>query len=108
MKFLRVVFVLLLLLALAAGGAFYLVSQPYQGFQKEAFLELSRGTSTSVLAGELASAGVIRAPWMFLAVRALRPSARLQAGEYRFAEPASVWTVFDRIERGDVFYYEVT
>ena len=50
----------------------------------------------------------MRYPWQFLLVRLLRGSARLQAGEYRFAQPDTAWHIFDRIERGDVFYYELT
>jgi UPF0755 protein len=38
----------------------------------------------------------------------MRPGARLLAGEYQFSEAASVLTVFDRIARGDVFFYELT
>ncbi len=104
----RLFLLALVLLLAAAGAGVYLLSQPYQGFGKEAFLDFAKGTSTADMADQLASAGVIRSDWQFLAVRALQPKARLQAGEYRFSNPASVWTVFDRIVRGDVFYYEVT
>jgi len=45
---------------------------------------------------------------VFLAVRALRPATKLQAGEYRFAAPSSTLDVYDRIVRGDVFYYEIS
>ena len=98
----------LFLLVLAAGGLAYRLASPYQGFSHEVFLNFEKGTSTSSMAQQLAAAGVIRRRWDFLLVRALQPRARLQAGEYRFASPVSVWTVFDRIVRGDVFYYEVT
>jgi UPF0755 protein len=106
--FLRLLLVAVVLLALAAGGVAYFLTSPYQGFQHEVFLDFAKGTSTASMADQLAAAGVIRRKWDFLAVRALQPRARLQAGEYRFATPASVWTVFTRIVRGDVFYYEVT
>ena len=49
--------------------------------------------------------GVIRHPLQFLIVRALRPKATLKAGEYRFTNQAVPWEVFDRIARGDIFYY---
>jgi UPF0755 protein len=81
---------------------------PYRGFRQDVFVDFERGTSTAAMADELARQGVVRFPWQFLAVRALHPGTRLQAGEYRFTAPASAWTVFDRIVRGDVFYYEVT
>lgn len=96
-------------LALVAAGALaYLVYQPYKGFGEAVVLDIPRGTSTSSIAKQLAASGVIHYPWAFQAVRAVRPGARLQAGEYQFARAASVWTVFDRLVRGDVFFYELT
>ena len=97
-----------LVAALVAGGVYYSLAQPYKGFSNDVILDFPKGTSTSDMAAELANAGVIRSPWQFLLARAFRSSARLQAGEYRFANPASIWTVFDRIARGDVFFYELT
>lgn len=103
------VLLLFVVLVLGAGiGVVYWVSQPFQGFQKEVFLDFTKGTSTSYMASQLATAGVVRSPLSFMIVRALRPRARLQAGEYQFTHAASAWNVFDRIVRGDVFYYEVT
>jgi UPF0755 protein len=104
----RLFFVLIVLGIVAVAAAAFYLSQPYQGFQKEVFLDFEKGTSTNSMADHLAKAGVIQNRWVFLGVRALRPHARLQAGEYQFTHSASVWTVFDRIARGDVFYYEVT
>lgn len=95
-------------LAVVAGGVFYYaLFQPYQGFQNEAFIEIPMGTATRAIADQLTKAGVVRAPWQFLLARAVRPGDALQAGEYRFTKPASVWSVYDRISRGDVFFYEL-
>jgi UPF0755 protein len=91
-------------LALIVGSVFL----PYKGFQNDVYLDFPKGTSTGQMADQLAKAGVIRYSWQFLAARALRPSATLQAGEYRFKDTASTPDVFDRISRGDVFYYEIT
>lgn len=78
---------------------------PYQGFHEPAvFVELERGMGSAVIAERLAQAGVIEHAWQFRALRFLRPGAVLQAGEYRFAGPASVLEVFERIRRGDVYY----
>ena len=106
MSFLRVLFTLLLIAALAAGSLFYLLSRPYSGFSGEVFVEIPKGASTRSIAAELAANGVIAHDWEFLLARALRPSAKLQAGEYRFDAPASTLEVHGRIARGDVFYYE--
>jgi UPF0755 protein len=97
----------LIVIIVCAGVAFSL-AQPYRGFAQDTILDISKGTGTRAIAEELAGAGVIRYSWQFMIARALRPSARLQAGEYQFAKPASVWKVFDRLVRGDVFYYELT
>ncbi len=94
----------LIMVALVAGGLFL----PYRGFTKEVFLDFPKGTSTREMGLQLAKAGVIRYSWQFQLLRATRPGATLQAGEYRFSESDSVRHIFDRIARGDVFYYEVT
>jgi UPF0755 protein len=108
MRFVRLIFTLLLLVVLAAGVAYFLAARPYQGFQKPVILDFPKGTSTQSMSAQLAQAGVVQSSWQFMLARALRPKARLLAGEYQFSEPASVFTVFDRISRGDVFFYELT
>jgi UPF0755 protein len=104
----RLMFALLLAAVIGAGVVYYSVSRPYQGFQKPVILDFPKGTSTRSMSVQLAQAGVIGNSWQFLMARAMRPGARLLAGEYQFSEPASVLTVFDRIARGDVFFYELT
>jgi UPF0755 protein len=88
-----------------AAAAFSL-SLPQGNFQERTFVEIPRGGSFGV-AQALADAGVVRYRWQFLAVRLLRPRTRLLAGEYLFDKPASVWRVFDRLARGDMFYYQL-
>lgn len=103
------------LFLLAAAGAVLAVSgwvafqlfTPFAGFGEGVFIDLPRGTGTRAMASTLERSGVIRSSWSFLLVRALNPRKRLQAGEYRFQEPATVFEVFGRIARGDVFYYQL-
>ncbi len=101
---------LLALLLLAAAGAMLMWSlgTPYKGFSRPVTLDIPFGSGTSKIADILAREGVIQRPWLFLAIRAMRPKAALQAGEYKFEEPASAWTVFDRLAHGDIHFYEVT
>lgn len=103
----RVALTALAVSALAAAAGLSLASR-YAGFRRETFVDIPRGTPARSIARRLAEAGVIRWRWQFLLVRLLHPRAKLQAGEYRFAQPASPWEVFERIARGDVFYYELT
>jgi UPF0755 protein len=100
-----------LFLALLVCGVAYLgisLMAPYEGFGQETFVDLPKGTSTQQMAALLEDAHVIRHSWAFWMARAMRRSATLQAGEYRFTKQASVLAVFDRIARGDIFYYELT
>jgi len=94
--------------ALAAGLGVHSLSWTYAGFGTDVFVDIPKGTATRAVARKLAEAGVVRYRWQFLLARALRPHARIQAGEYLFRRPASVWEVLERLEKGDVFYYRVT
>jgi UPF0755 protein len=98
----------------AAVGAVALIAAaavslevPYQAFSGEIFVRFEHGAGTPALARTLQAEGVIRYAWQFWLERALHPSAKLQAGEYRFAEAASVSGVYARISRGDVYYFDV-
>ena len=98
---------LILAAILGAGVLYYFLVRPYAGFRGEVFVEIPKGASTPAISRLLAEKGVIEYPWQFLLARALRPSAKLPAGEFRFANPASTLDVYGRIARGDVFYYEL-
>ncbi|MBZ5618326.1 MAG: endolytic transglycosylase MltG [Acidobacteriia bacterium] len=103
MRFLRFIALLVLLLAIVLVWR----STSYQGFAGEVFVDIPHGTSTGEVADLLAKAGVVRTRWDFLAARVLKSEQVLQAGEYRFARPASPFEVYDRIARGDIFYVEL-
>jgi UPF0755 protein len=100
-------FLIAVICALAGLAAVALVT-PYQGFQAETFVEIPRGTGTAAIARELTKDGVIRYAWEFELLRLVKPSAKLQAGEYRFAKAASALDVFNRIARGDIYFVEFT
>lgn len=98
--------ILLVLIGAGIGGYWYF--GPYKGFRTETFVDVEHGMSSRQIARTLAHQGVVRSQWAFGAVRILRPHAKLQAGEYRFATAQTPWQVFEEIRRGEVFYEEVT
>lgn len=109
MRFLRRLIAASLLLALAGmGGLFWLIHQPYQGFSQPVIVEIPQGSGSRRIAELLSDAGVVRHSALFLAARALRPKARLSAGEYQFVTAASPATVLDRLARGDILLHEVS
>ena len=97
--------ILTLAAVLAAVFAGWRLVSPYRGFQQDTFVDLPHGTGTGGIADRLAQAGVIRNRWDFYLARLVERGRVLKAGEYRFQKPDSVLDVFDRIARGDVFYY---
>jgi len=100
-------FLIAVICALAGLAAWALVT-PYQGFPAETFVEIPHGTGTAAIAQELTKEGVIRYSWEFELLRVVKPSTKLQAGEYRFAKAASALDVFNRIARGDIYFVEFT
>ena len=99
--------ILAILVVLAAAWGLYRLVTPYQGFTGAKFVEIPRGTSTGGIADLLVRNGVVRSRWDFLAARVTERDRRLQAGGYKFDHPASPMEVFDRIARGDIFYYSL-
>jgi UPF0755 protein len=107
-KILRAALLLFALGVLAAVAAVWSLGRPYFAPSGETFVRIDHGAGSAAIARTLQRAGIIHYEWQLLLARALNSSAKLQAGEYRFAEPCSVLNVLDRIHRGDVYYYEVT
>lgn len=101
-------FAIVLAVAAVAVIAGYWLFGPYRGFGSPTFIEIAHGTPSRAIARDLEVHRVVRSRWAFLAVRALHPGARLQAGEYRFAAAETPWDVFEKIRRGEVFYQDFT
>lgn len=111
---LRTFVVLLLLAGLGAAAVAWWFVQgldtPYRGFTgAEQFVEIPPGSSTQAIGRTLAAAGVVSDELTFrIAVMTSHQGARLQAGEYRFAEALTPRAVIERLARGDVFVRRIT
>lgn len=103
----RLLFAMALLAAVSAGLAYVSLKTAYQGFGAPVIVDFPKGTSTQVMADQLARSGVVRYSWQFLMARALHPGKTLKAGEYRFEHSDTPSTILDRIGRGDVFFYDL-
>ena len=109
----RLFLLVLVLVVLAAGGAWWVHTRlvtPHRGFaEPEVFVEIPPGTGVSGIATRLADAGVVADSWTFrIAARMSGADRALKAGEYRFADAASAFDIVSRLERGDVFAHNVT
>jgi UPF0755 protein len=95
-----------LLALLAAAGVGWLVLAPY-GPETETFVEVTPGSSTTLIGQQLEAAGVVRSQFAFDLLRFWKHGI-LRAGEYRFDHPAPATEVYARIARGDVFTKALT
>lgn len=99
------------LVAVAAGAAIWALegmSAPPGSFDRPVVVEIPRGASSREMAGLLEQAGVIRSARYFMLARAWRAGDVLQAGEYQFQQPVSVWEAYDKLVRGEVMLHAVT
>ena len=105
---------LALVILVASGLGFWWmrarVNTPYRGFDApEVFIDLPQGSTVSSIGSRLTAQGVVTDAWTFrLAARIARVERKMQAGEYRFAEPASPLQIVRRIAEGDVFVQPLT
>ena len=104
------------LILVAAGAALFgrqlwaRVHEPYKGYgTSEQFVDIPARTPTAEIGRRLIEAGVVRDEVVFrVALWWTGESRNLQAGEYRFAEPATVLEVIDRLARGEVYTQRLT
>jgi len=73
----------------------------------ETFVEVAPGMGTRAIGAMLAEDGVVRSRYLFDFWHIVG-GGTLKAGEYRFAEPATLPLVYSRIVRGDVYTRTVT
>jgi UPF0755 protein len=98
--------VLLFIAVLVAGVAGWAILTQF-GPSSETFVEIPPGSSTTHIARQLQSAGIIRNQLAFDLWRWLR-RGKLKAGEYRFDHPMRVTEVYERIARGEIYTVAVT
>jgi UPF0755 protein len=97
---------LFLVVSVAAGVAAWLILAPF-GPATETFVEIAPGSSSTHIAQQLESAGVVRSQFAFDLYRWFKRGT-LKAGEYRFDHPVPLTEVYSRIARGDVYTVAVT
>jgi UPF0755 protein len=114
-RFLIRLVLLILALALVAGGAAYYfgvsrIYAPFKGYRaNEQFVDVTSGAGPNTIGGRLVDAGVVRDSLTWRIALWVSGRAReLKAGEYRFDRPVTAMEVVDKIARGDVYRRLVT
>jgi UPF0755 protein len=104
----KVLLTLILIAALAAGGAaawgWYALTQPYARFSTDGvFVDVPHGSSSRSVARLLEANGVIRSAVAFEVYARRHPKRTLQAGEYYFTQAAAGRDVFWKVAKGQVY-----
>jgi UPF0755 protein len=97
---------LILLVLIAAGGAYWLVTTPF-GPEKETFVQIAPHTGTETIASTLEQSGVIRSRYGFELLKLVHKGT-LKAGEYRFDHPVPMTEVYRKIVKGEVYTVGIT
>ena len=99
----------LALLALGAQTAYRYWFVPYGAgpFPKE--ITIQKGMHLVNVSEELGREGLVRSPLAFRSLVVLKGEQRhIRAGQYRFEEPLSAFSLIDRLTQGGVFIHPVT
>ena len=97
-----------LVFAVMAGDYALFLSRPVAP-QAPLTLDIPPGTSLTGIATRLSEEGVLTRPGYFRLLARLQGKAgQIQAGEYRFSDPAEPGKVLERLVRGDVRRYPFT
>jgi UPF0755 protein len=86
------------------------LESPYFGARtSEVFVDIPRNSNSRQIADLLLDSGILyhRFPFLFY-IRLKNVGRRIQAGEYRFAEPATPIQVAQRLVRGDISFRAIT
>ena len=104
MRVLKALVVIVVLVGMAVG---FFVYVPF-GPRSETFVDILPGTGTLGIARQLQKTGIVRSALAFDALVIWKTvgghgGGSLKAGEYRFAHPARMEEVYDRLRAGDVY-----
>ncbi|MFL6231284.1 MAG: endolytic transglycosylase MltG [Pyrinomonadaceae bacterium] len=106
MRFLKLAFLVILLLACAGGAFAYWLARdlraPVQHSAATQYIQIPRGSSPAETLARLKTSGVIRRDWtLLLYVRLKGLGPQLKAGEYRFPSPITPLQVLRKLEEGE-------
>ena len=109
-KFLLVLSIFLILSAAAgAGYGWFLVSQPFRGYNGEVVVDIPSGLGSEEITDLLIEEGVIQHRLSALVYLYFSPNrGKLQAGEYTFDGAMNVESVFAKLASGDIRLHTFT
>lgn len=107
MRFVKVLFVLLVLAVVGIAAVSYWffgsLNAPVEHGKSEEYIVIERGMSPVQIIDKLSGEGIVKAPLpVKIYLRTLGDASKLQAGEYRFPSPITPLQVLRELEKGSV------
>jgi UPF0755 protein len=103
---------LIAIIGLIAVGMWFFseLEKPYfSAHRDEVFVDIPRGANANEIAGLLTRAGILRHRFPFrIYLKYVNLGRFIQAGEYRFNQPATPKQIVQRLIRGDVYFRSIT
>jgi UPF0755 protein len=106
MKFIKVLFVLLLLSIVACGGVSYWMykslNEPHSHNKTNQYIQIPKGSTPNEIIGKLAAEGILPSEMPTqIYLRSFGDANRLRAGEYQFDSPITPLQVLKELEKGE-------
>lgn len=106
MKFVKIVFLLIVLaVAVIAGGSYWMynsLNSPHEHDKASHFIKIEKGTSPGEIIARLNTEGVLSSQLPIqIYLRFFSDASKLQAGEYQFASPITPLQVLKELESGE-------
>lgn len=106
MKFIKILFALLILAILAVSCFSYWIYSSVNSVREHSksseYIKIEKGSAPSSIINQLGDAGIIASPAAtMLYLRTLGDSSKLQAGEYQFPSPINALQVLKILEKGE-------
>ncbi|MBA3785923.1 MAG: endolytic transglycosylase MltG [Acidobacteria bacterium] len=106
MKFIKILFVIFLVLIITVGGVSYWIysslNKPHEHAKANQFIQIPKGSTPNEIIGKLSAEGILQSELpVQIYLRSFGDSTKMQAGEYQFASPITPLQVLKELEKGE-------
>jgi len=106
MKFVKILFVIFLILVIAVGGVSYWIysslNKSHEHTKANQFIQIPKGSTPNEIISKLSAEGILQSELpVQIYLRSFGDSTKMQAGEYQFASPITPLQVLKELKKGE-------
>ena len=106
MKFVKILFIIFILLIITVGGVSYWIykslNTPAQHAKANQFIQIPKGATTNEIIGKLSAEGILKSELPTqIYLRSFGDASKIQAGEYQFPSPITPLEILKELEKGE-------